>query len=131
MFEGDVWLLSGTKTPLNQTSRHCTRAISHSRGAPEVPESPPLGAQYITRYNTKKKFVRVTRPAPVCPSPKMNTTRNIFIPTGSSSLKELEWPDLFDSKKCKPYRVGWLSYLAYTWYNRGHMFDATSCCSPV
>ena len=46
---------------------------SHSsRGAPEVPEPLTVGAQYLTRYNTWKKFVRVTRPALVCACPKTN-----------------------------------------------------------
>ena len=42
---------------------------SHGRGAPEVPEPPTLGAQYLTRYNAWKKIVRATRPALVCASP--------------------------------------------------------------
>ena len=33
---------------------------SHSRGAREVPEPLTLGAQYLTRYKTWKKFVRAT-----------------------------------------------------------------------
>ena len=30
---------------------------------PEVSEPLTVGAQYLTRYNTSKKFVRATRPA--------------------------------------------------------------------
>ena len=45
---------------------------SHGRGAPEVPEPLTIGAQYLTRYNTWKKFVRATRPALVCARPKLN-----------------------------------------------------------
>ena len=56
------------------------------RGASEVPEPLTVGAQYLTRYNTWKKFVRATRPVFVCASPKTNTRRNFFILAGSSSL---------------------------------------------
>ena len=50
-----------------------TREQSHTKGAPEVPEPLTLGAQYLTRYNTWKKFVgATTRPALVCASPKTN-----------------------------------------------------------
>ena len=45
---------------------------SRGRGAPDVPEPLTLGAQYLTRYNAWKKFVRATRPALVCASPKTN-----------------------------------------------------------
>ena len=45
---------------------------SHSRCAPEVPEPLTIGAQYLTRYNTWKNFVRATRPVLVCASPKTN-----------------------------------------------------------
>ena len=44
---------------------------SHSRGAPEIPEPLALlGVQYLTRYNVLRKFVRATRLALVCASPK-------------------------------------------------------------
>ena len=43
---------------------------SHGRGAPEVSEPLTLGAQYLTRYNTWKKFIRATRPALLFASPK-------------------------------------------------------------
>ena len=43
--------------------RDTTREPSHSRGALGVPEPLTLGAQYLTRYNTWKNFVRVTRTA--------------------------------------------------------------------
>ena len=45
---------------------------SDSRGAPDVPEALTLGAQYLTRYNTWKKFVRATRPVLARASPKAN-----------------------------------------------------------
>ena len=47
---------------------------SHSRGAPEVPEPLTIGAQYLTRYNTWKKFVRATGQALLCASPETNTS---------------------------------------------------------
>ena len=79
-----------------QNSRQ--REPSHRRGAPEVPEPLALGAQYFTRYNIWKKFVRATRPALACASPKTSTwyyTRKFFILTGSSLLKELNWSETF------------------------------------
>ena len=51
---------------------HSLYEPSHGRGAPEVPEPPTLGAQYLTRYDTWKKFVRATRMALLCASPKTN-----------------------------------------------------------
>ena len=54
------------------TNMKCMEKPSHSRGVPEVPEPLLLGAQYLTRSNTWKKFVRATRPALVCARPKTN-----------------------------------------------------------
>ena len=45
---------------------------SLSMGAPDVHEPPVIGAQYLTRYNIWKNFVRATRPALVRASPKTN-----------------------------------------------------------
>ena len=77
---------------------------SHSMGAPDVPEPLTLlGARHLTRYNTSKKFVRATRPALVCASPKTNIRVKIpsllLVPHLRTQLVRSLWP-----KKCNAYR---------------------------
>ena len=71
-------------------------------GAPEFPEPVTLGAQYPTRYDTWKNFVRDTRPALVCASAKTNIRVTVFVLTGSFSLEELNWSEILGPKSATP-----------------------------
>ena len=76
--EGAKWVSVRTRT--HEVFLGCLRTTkepSHSRGgAPGVPKPLTLGARHLTPYDTSKKFVRATRPARVCASPKTNIRVN-------------------------------------------------------
>ena len=59
------------------------RIVAHLLRSPGA-KSLTLGAQYRTRYNTWRKFVRATRPTLACANPKTIIRVNFFILSGSS-----------------------------------------------